>query len=114
MSYNPICISKPSFLRNRLSDYLPEYYSPFYYKAGEPNSLSDIENRVRMNRSIPLSYYKNDKIAYNMQTGGIISIKGTRMLSEVAEEEWCISDDCYIMEYLSMVDRIEGWYRDGD
>ena len=114
MSYNPICISKPSFLRNRLSDYPPEYYSPLYYKSGEPNSLSDIQNRVRMNRPTPLSYYNKDKIAYNIQTGGTITIKGTRMLSEVAEDEWCLSDDCYIMEYLSMHENIRRWYEDGE
>ena len=114
MSHNPMCISKPSFLRNRLSDYLPEYYSPFYYRAGEANSLSDIENRVRMDRHIPLSYYKNDRISCNIQTGGVITFSGTRMLSEVAEDEWCLSDDCYIMEYLSRVDRMESWYRGED
>jgi hypothetical protein len=109
-----MCISNPSFLRNRLSDYLQEYYSPFYYRAGEPNSLSNMENRVHMNRLKPLSYYKDDKISYtcNIQTGDIITIKGTRMLSEVAEEEFLLSDDCYIMEYLSRVNRIERWYRD--
>ena len=110
MSYTPICIDKPSFMKYRLSDYLPEYYSPFYYKAGEPNSLSDMENRVRMDRPIPLSYYTKDRI--NIQAGGVITFSGTRMLSEVAEEEWCIYDDCYMMEYLSMHENTRRWYED--